>query len=50
VVNFSNSSQWAFFEIEGWGSNVGVANESKLQIDVNGEVVGAQTWKGTSFT
>jgi len=30
-----------FFEIECWGSSVGVANGSKLEIDVNGEVVGA---------
>jgi len=31
------------FEIEGRGSSVGVANESKLDMDVNGEIVGAQT-------
>jgi len=34
------------FEIEGWGSSVGVANCSKLEIDVNVEVVRAQTWEG----
>jgi len=31
------------FEVEGWGSSVGVANGSKLEIDVYGEVVGSQT-------
>jgi len=40
----------SLFEVEGWGSSVGVANGSKLEIDVNGEVIGAQTWEGTPFT
>jgi len=38
------------FEIEGWGSSVGVANGSKLRINVNGEVIRAQTWEGVPFT
>jgi len=33
--------------IEGWGSRVGVANGSKLEIDVNGEVIRAHTWEVT---
>jgi len=38
------------FEVEGWGSSVNVANGSKLEIDVYGEVVGAQSWEGAPFT
>jgi len=40
----------SLFEVEGRGSSVGVENGSKLEIDVYGEVVGAQTWKGVPFT
>jgi len=38
-----------FFEVEGRGSSVGVANGSKLEIDVYGEVVESQTWEGAPF-
>jgi len=38
------------FEVEGRDLSVGVANGSKLKIDVNGEVAGAQTWEGVPFT
>jgi len=38
------------FKIEGRGSSVGVTNGSKLEIDVIGKVVGAQTWEGAPFT
>jgi len=31
------------FEVEGQGSSIGVANGSKLEINVYGEVVGSQT-------
>jgi len=34
------------FEVESWGSSISVANGSKLEIDVYGEVVGSQTWEG----
>jgi len=40
----------SLFEVEGCSSSVGVANGSKLEIDVYGEVVGAQTWEGVPFT
>jgi len=40
----------SFFEVEGRSSSVGVANGSKLEIDVYGEVVGAQIWEGALFT
>jgi len=40
----------SLFEFEGWGSSVGVANGSKLEIDEYGEVVGAHTWKGAPIT
>jgi len=40
----------SLFEVEGQGSSVGVANGSKLEIDVYGEVVGFQTWEGAPFT
>jgi len=33
----------SLFEIEGQSSSVGVANRSKLEIDVYREVVGSQT-------
>jgi len=39
----------SIFEVDGRGSRVGMANGSKLEIDVYGEVVGAQTWEGVSF-
>jgi len=39
----------SLFEVKGWGSIVGVANGSKLEIDAYGEVVGAQTRKGALF-
>jgi len=39
----------SLFEIEGWGSSVGVANGSKLEIDVYGKVVVSQTWEGVLF-
>jgi len=34
----------SLFEVEGRSSSVGVANESRLEIDVYGEVVGSQSW------
>jgi len=40
----------SLFEVEGWGSSVGLANGKKLEIDVYGEVVGSQTWEGVPFT
>jgi len=39
----------SLFEVEGWGSSVGVVNGSKLDIDVYGEVVRSQTWEGAPF-
>jgi len=39
----------SLFEVEGRGSIVGVANGSKLEIDVYGKVVGSQTWEGAPF-
>jgi len=39
----------SLFEVEDWGLSVGVANGIKLEIDVYGEVVGSQTWKGAPF-
>jgi len=38
-----------FFEVESLGSSVCVANGSKLEIDVYGDVVGSQTWEGALF-
>jgi len=38
------------FVVEGRDSSIGVANGSKLEIDVYGEVVGSQTWEGVPFT
>jgi len=38
------------FEVESWGSSVGVANGSKLEINVYGEVVRAQAWEDVPFT
>jgi len=35
--------QMSFFEVEGWGSRVGMANGGKLETDVYGEVDGLQT-------
>jgi len=35
--------------LEGLGSSISVANESKLENDVYGEVVGSQTWEGAPF-
>jgi len=32
----------SLFEVKGWGLSVGVANVSKLEIAIYGEVVGAQ--------
>jgi len=40
----------SLFEVEGRGSSVGVANGNNLEIDINGEVVGAQTWEDAPFT
>jgi len=40
----------SLFEVECWGSSVGLAIESKLEIDVYGEVVGAKTWKEVPIT
>jgi len=40
----------SLFDVEGWGSSVGVANGSKLEIDADGEVVRAQTWEDAPFT
>jgi len=40
----------SLFEVEGRGSSVGVANESKLEIDVYEEFVGFQTLDGAPFT
>jgi len=40
----------SLFEVEGRGSSICLANGSKLEIDVYGEVVGAQTWEGVPFT
>jgi len=39
----------SLFVVEGRGSSVGMANESKLDIDVHKEVVGSQTWKSAPF-
>jgi len=39
----------SLFEVEFRGSSIGMANGSKLQIDVYGEVVGSQTWEGVPF-
>jgi len=39
----------SLFEVEGRASSVGVANGSKLEIDVYGEVVESQTWEGAPF-
>jgi len=39
----------SLFEVEGQGSSNSVANGSKLEIDVYGEVVGSQTWEGAPF-
>jgi len=39
----------SLFEVEGQSSSVGVANGSKLEIDVYGEVVRSQTWYGVPF-
>jgi len=38
------------FEIEVWGSSVDVVKGRKLEIDVNLEVVGSQTWEDAPFT
>jgi len=38
------------FEVEGWGLSVGVANGSKLEIDICGEVMRAQAWEDAPFT
>jgi len=38
------------FEIEGRGSSVGLANGSKWEGDVNGEVIRAQAWESAPFT
>jgi len=40
----------SLFEVKGWGLSVGVANGSKLEIDVSKKGVGAQTWEGAPFT
>jgi len=40
----------SLFEVEDRGSSVGVSNGSKLEIDVYGEVVEAQTWEGALYT
>jgi len=39
----------SLFEVEGRVSSVGVANGSKLEIDVYGEVVGSQTREGCAI-
>jgi len=39
----------SLFEVESWGSSISVANGSKLEIDVYGEVVESQTWEGAPF-
>jgi len=38
------------FYVDRWGSSVGVANGSKMEIYVNGNVVGTQTCEGAPFT
>jgi len=39
------------FKVEGWGSSVGVANSSKLEIMSMGRwLERAQTWEGAPFT
>jgi len=40
----------SLFELVSQDSSINVANGSKLEIDVNGEVVGSQTWEGAPFT
>jgi len=38
------------FKIEGWGSSIGITKGSKLGSDVDGEVIGTQTWESVPFT
>jgi len=39
----------SLFEVEGRGSSISVANGSKLEIDVDWEVVRSQTLEGAPF-
>jgi len=39
----------SLFAVEGWSLSAIVANGSKLEIDVNEDVVGAQNWEGAPF-
>jgi len=39
----------SLFEVKAWSSSVGVANGSKLDIDVYEDVVGIQTWEVAPF-
>jgi len=49
ISEFFEFIPMSLFEVEGWGSSVGMANGSKLEIDVYGEIVGALTWEGAPF-